>query len=378
MGKGASEMNDMSKAVYLIYDHFLNSDQKTVSVGGIQTYILNLIGVLKEENYQVFVIQKSDEDFFADSLDYSVFGIAAKGNAFSTKAVRMVEKRDANALVIFCSEELAIRCKGRSIAIQHGIYWDKPKHNSIPHFINMLYVWRRAKQASKVIKQIASVDKIIAVDYNFGNWYRTQLSYPETEIKVIPNFTETPPFSERNGSEVKIIFARRLFDYRGTRVMGQAMVSVLQKYGSRVNLTIAGEGPDLEFLTKLFRGYDNVTFVKYQSTESIAVHQQMDIAIVPTIGSEGTSLSLLEAMAAGCAVVCTDVGGMTNIVLNGFNGLMTRAGDVSELEAAITLLIEKAELRKRIAMNAYETVCAAFSKEIWVKKWKNVLTEIES
>ena len=35
----------------------------------------------------------------------------------------------------------------------------------------------------------------------------------------------------------------------------------------------------------------------------------MDIALIPTKGTEGTSLSCLEAMAAGCAVIASPVGG---------------------------------------------------------------------
>ncbi|WP_420491566.1 glycosyltransferase [Neobacillus drentensis] len=52
------------------------------------------------------------------------------------------------------------------------------------------------------------------------------------------------------------------------------------------------------------------------------------------LGSEGTSLSLLEAMAAKCAEIATNVGGMTNIILDNYNGLIINP-DESELYLAL-------------------------------------------
>ena len=39
--------------------------------------------------------------------------------------------------------------------------------------------------------------------------------------------------------------------------------------------------------------YSNVHFISYKSNESLLIHLDKDIAVVPTVGSEGTSLSLL-------------------------------------------------------------------------------------
>ena len=100
-----------------------------------------------------------------------------------------------------------------------------------------------------------------------------------------------------------------------------------------------------------------------------------DIAVVPTVGSEGTSLSLLEAMASGCAVVCTNVGGMTNIVLDGYNGLMIYPEE-EELYNALTCLIEDSSLRAKLQANAYNCVKDAFSLHRWKDAWKKVIDNV--
>lgn len=49
-------------------------------------------------------------------------------------------------------------------------------------------------------------------------------------------------------------------------------------------------------------------------------------------------------MAAGCAVICTNVGGMTNIIIDGYNGLMINP-DEDSLYKALDRLIEDKLLR---------------------------------
>ena len=102
------------------------------------------------------------------------------------------------------------------------------------------------------------------------------------------------------------------------------------------------------------------------------IHADKHVALVPTLGSEGTSLSLLEAMASQCAVVCTNVGGMTNIVIDGHNGIMINP-DEDELYTAVLKLIKNRELRKIMSDRAYSTVKEGFSIERWEARWRTIL-----
>ena len=63
------------KRVYLIYYNFLNEDPKTVSIGGIQTYLQNLCQVIVSMDCEPVVIQLSKENFETTYCGYSVIGI---------------------------------------------------------------------------------------------------------------------------------------------------------------------------------------------------------------------------------------------------------------------------------------------------------------
>ena len=93
-----------------------------------------------------------------------------------------------------------------------------------------------------------------------------------------------------------------------------------------------------------------------------------DIAVIPSLGSEGTSLSAIEAMSAGCAVVATCVGGLTNIIIDGYNGKLATP-DEDELYEVLYKVITDGELRHRLAERAHTTVNESFSIDIWRERW---------
>ncbi len=120
--------------------------------------------------------------------------------------------------------------------------------------------------------------------------------------------------------------------------------------------------------------YLNVNFTKFSTLDSLNIHQQYHIAVVPSLGSEGTSLSLLEAMGGQCAVIATNVGGMTNIILDGYNGLLI-SPNKDELKLAILKLIDDCNLREQLGKNAFETVNKSFNKKKWDTLWLKVIKE---
>ena len=97
--------------------------------------------------------------------------------------------------------------------------------------------------------------------------------------------------------------------------------------------------------------------------------------IIPTYPTYNRARYVAEAMACGCAVVATAVGGVTNMIIDGYNGMLCMP-EVTELEQCIEELIIDEAKRRWIASNGYETVKTAFSKERWERSWSKVIETI--
>lgn len=369
---------------HIIYYNYLTPNGKAMSIGGIQTYITNLLPVISELGYRINIYQRSEHNFCIKRDDADIYGIAYTRETWGSAVAKHLVKNtlphiDASQdiLIYGCETCITRRVSCPTIAIQHGIFWDVEDKTPMSKFEYLKKTIRRLQTSWNTVQRATKADTLVCVDHNFVNWHRAVCVNTGIRHFVVPNFShipETRPF-KKNDTPLRIIFARRLFIHRGTRIFTNAIIRIINEYPN-IEITIAGDGPDAPYMHEHLDSYSNVRFIKFASKESLQIHQDKDIAIIPTIGSEGTSLSLLEAMASGCAVVCTNVGGMTNIVLDHYNGLMINPNEDS-LHNAIKLLIESPTLRASLQKNAYETVKESFSLALWKERWKQILIKVK-
>ncbi len=363
----------MANNVFIIYNLY-SFDSKSITIGGVQTYLTDLIEIMSGMKWNVWVLQYGQTDSEEKLHNCTIRQYKSHSSAKMIELAVHDIINVNNDLIIYGTDTIihpSIIFK-KSIAIQHGICWDIPvlKKNSI---LKQLIL--NSFSSYKLLKRFEKVNKIVCVDHNFVNWYRSQTNSTSEKLVVIPNYTRIAGKSQKPTDCINIIFARRFWWYRGTRVFCEAIKKILDEYQT-VNVTIAGNGPDEDWMRNYLKGYQKVKFISYNSAQSLQIHEDKHIAVVPTVGSEGTSLSLLEAMSAQCAVICTNVGGMTNIVLDRFNGRMVSAGSSEELYNAIKDLVIDEEERLRIANYGYETVARAFSYDLWEKRWKTILNNV--
>ena len=373
--------------IHLIYRQYFDIYGEALKIGGVETYIANLADVLSSNGYEIFIYQFSLRNFKKKIGKTTVLGVGNESTQdidkfFSLPTRVLVEKAESNAenlktdILIFMTDLDIISTRfNKTIAIQHGIFWDIPRYekSAIKRKTILMRNSLRAWQKNNLYKKL---NALVCVDYNFINWMRAELSADDINYYVIPNFTKIPDYLDKNNDDFSVVFSRRFETYRGTRIFAEAIQAFLAQHPT-VKVTLAGNGPDENYLKKLFSNNNNITFTSYNAGESITFHQQFTVAVVPSIGSEGTSLSLLEAMAASCAVISTDVGGLSNIVLDGFNGMVIRP-KYKDLLEKLEFLYQNNEYRGLMAKNGYNTVKYAFSLVKWSDSWKDLIKRIQN
>lgn len=369
--------------IFIMYETFFDMKGESYTVGGIQTYIRQLIEVIQNRNDIPIVVQYADFYFKRKFNNVDVYGVDVHHISNITNRAKALVgfierefKFNENDMLIFATESIFVPTfTHKVVTIQHGIAWDLPKKDrNIRKYLifEMLLV---NVNIYKMLRRIKHIKNMVCVDNNFINWIRTQIRCSDINLFVIPNCTKMRKncFCKEDG-KIKIIFARRFEIYRGTRLFASVINKILNKH-QNVYITFAGRGPEEAYLKNLFKGNSKINFITYESEKSLDIHQDYHIAVIPSIGSEGTSLSLLEAMACKCAVIATNIGGMTNIVLDSYNGLLVNPEEKYIYNAIENLIINK-ELREKLAENAYHTVSESFNNDLWEKRWNKVLDEI--
>lgn len=218
---------------------------------------------------------------------------------------------------------------------------------------------------------------IASVDTNTISFFRS-LFADKAKSKhsyYIPNYVNTKTFkpTKRNNDKIKILFPRRLCGYRGYWLCSDIMNDIMELNPS-IEFDFVGFIHDDEIkndLERLKNKYQNRIHHYLLEPEQMSnVYKNYDISLIPTLYSEGTSLSCLEAQASGNVVIATNIGGLPNLIINDYNGILINP-DKNELFKAIKRVVLDKDLRTKLSSNAVN-VAQEFDKEKWENTWIDV------
>jgi len=154
----------------------------------------------------------------------------------------------------------------------------------------------------------------------------------------------------------------RLEKVKGITYLLQSMPELTNIFPD-LTLLIVGDGFEMENLqleSNQLGVNHNVMFIgaRYDIPEILQI---LDIYILPSL-SEGLPIGLLEAMAAGCPVIASNVGGIPGAVEHNKSAILVSPGKPKELGDAIVALWNDQNLRKKIARTSqkyfYERYCS--------------------
>jgi len=103
--------------------------------------------------------------------------------------------------------------------------------------------------------------------------------------------------------------------------------------------------------------------------------REIDIFVLPSV-SEALSNSLMEAMASGCAVTASCVGGNPELVAEGETGLLFKPGDVAGLARNLERLVDDEKLRERLAAQGTEFIRTRFSIPAAAARMEEIYTAL--
>lgn len=164
----------------------------------------------------------------------------------------------------------------------------------------------------------------------------------------------------------------RLAQQKGITYLLQAMPALLSAFPN-LSLIIAGEGEleaDLKKEAESLNISKHVFFLGPRLDMPILL-KTLDVYVLPSLW-EGLPMVLLEAMAAGCPIVATNVGGNAIAVKNGINGTLVTSRDPGALAQAIIAMLHNDRQREEFARNGFELFQGKFSAEIMAQRYQKL------
>lgn len=178
--------------------------------------------------------------------------------------------------------------------------------------------------------------------------------YFDADWQIVPNgvdtsrFTPDAPRPEGMRDDVPTVLFLGRFDPRNGLA---ALIDAFRKVrgrGRRARLVIVGDGPLRGYYQSKAAGHPDIQFVGPVVDERPGYYAHSDVYACPTTKAS-FGITLLEAMACGTPIVCSDILGFRDVVAHGREAYMVPCDDVDALANGLVHLLDDEPLRRQLA-----------------------------
>src|SRR3989344_3169401 len=252
------------------------------------------------------------------------------------------------------------------LSLQFKFGWEAQIHTDIlsPYFlqrswknyVQLFGYWIAGKRASGL--------RVVSIRIKHSIISRWRVA--EERILVLPIFVDVVKFANVSATDLRqkysqfdhiILMASRFTKEKNIALAFDVLKLVHKRY-PKTGILIAGEGlfrSELEIKTKPSPPAEragnltpNTYFLLWQTSEQLAeLYKSADVFLL-TSNYEGYGQTLVEAAAAGCAIVTTDVG-LVGEVVNAHNALIAPVGDADKLAQHISFLFQNVKAREMMS-----------------------------
>ena len=205
-------------------------------------------------------------------------------------------------------------------------------------------------------------DVVITTSENDREYIVRRYRVNRRKVHVIPNWVDVEAFKPMPGvpkERGRVVFVGRLEHQKNLHALIDAVKDLPD-----VKLYVIGDGSLRKELERKVANehVDNVVFLGVVPHEKMPYElNRSEIFVLPSLW-EGHPKTLIEAMACGLPVVGTDVEGIREVLVDGYNGLLCKPNAKSIREALVKLLNDS-ELRRELGENARKFVVENYSLE---------------
>jgi glycosyltransferase involved in cell wall biosynthesis len=370
-----SETNNItvSSTVNILTPSFFDREGNNMFFGGAERYLIDLTHLIRDWGYNAEIYQPATFPWIRYYRDIKVNGFVC-GEEIEEIGEAFDQTIPKGSLTIYHAFYLTPATHSQScpsIGISHGNYWDTSSFQaSRANF---------ERHVQRILNSIRQLNRLVCVDTNTINWLRAIDYYLSSKTTYIPNYVDLEQFKPSplpEGEEIIICFPRRLYKPRGFYLLLENVDFLLSKYPNvQIHFVGKADRKEADIVNRLVKeSYGRVQWYNCPPEEMYKVYERSHIVLVPTVSSEGTSFSCLEAMACGRAVIATDVGGLPNLIIDGYNGRMIPPR-ADALRSALVDIIESPSVQRDLGRKAREVVEKGYSKALWEKRWNKILAD---
>lgn len=206
--------------------------------------------------------------------------------------------------------------------------------------------------------------------------------YGNLSFNVFPNAVDTNILNGLSkqpvNSNIRFVFMARIIKVKGIYTISESL-QYLTRCFDRFSFDIYGAGPDLEDWLAKLRKYPAFNFTYHGVAGGIEKWKALsgsDVLLLPSLSGEGMPIAMIEAMAAGCVVIVTDVASVKTVINDNVNGILLSESSPQLLAQKIRDVIDGKIDVEAIGNNAKKYVEANLSLSGYINKLETLYSTL--
>ncbi len=223
----------------------------------------------------------------------------------------------------------------------------------------------------RLIKALDICDLVVTMGTGAKEYFQSKSV--KSRIEIIPGGFDSDKFSpSKNEKEYDLILIGRLSKVKRVDIFLSA-IEIAKKTKKDIKAVVVGDGPDSQLLKSQCKKIgleDNVVFAGWQN--NVEEWLRNSRVFVLTSESEGLSQALIQGMLAGLPAVVSDIGDLSDLVVNGKNGYLINKLEPELFADAFISVLQNDKHYAELSECAFRDT-RKFSYEQVSKKWNDLL-----
>ena len=352
----------------------------SMPVGGAETLLVNMIRRMDPARCKPHICCLKDKDVLGEEIEgeFSIYSnlIRHKMDVGVIGRIKsLIRKHEIDAVI--------------TVGAGDKMFWGRlaAKRSRVPVILSALHSTGWPDGVGRMNRMLTPItDGFIAVAENHGRYQVEQEKFPSEKVFVIPNGVDTNRFQRDSvkraqwrqmigispsAPAVGIVAALRPEKNHELFLNVAAQVN---KTMPEVQFVIAGDGPAKDDLAELAGklGIADQTHLLGSVSDIPGVLSAVDLFAL-TSDNEASPVSILEAMSCGLPVVSTDVGSVSQSVIEGRTGMLVPTQQVDPAAEAWLKILQSPELAKSMGEQGREHVISYSSLDSMTESYVDLI-----
>ncbi len=343
--------------------------------GGAQSVVLELLREHKKRGDEILLVSGSSGFLLneAKGMGFSVSVVTTLGNTFNPLNIiktffelRKIAKNFSPDIVSIHSSfagivgRFALGKKYKTIFTAHGIA-----------FTSGAPAWRKPIAIASEFLASRFCHKIIAVSEKDRQTILKKLLLKEDKVVTVHNGVFVPETIDFSMKKKNIVFVGRLFPPKTPEILVEAIKILKDEMEVAPNLIVIGDGEKRKILEEKIKQYslESCVHMMGECGEDMVrkILSESHVFCLPTLW-EGFPMTIIEAMASGCVVLASDVGGIGEAVDESVGAIISRGANPKVWADNIKRILQDENKLQEMSKSSHEKAKREFDRDLMVSK----------